>query len=355
MSFNIVTTIISLFGPAVLEKLASATGLNATMARGALGAAVPAVLAALGGKASSEAGAKALFDSVSRTDTSMLGDLASALTAGSGEKLMKGGLGSLTSLLGDAGTKGLTGAIARQAGIGSDAAASIVALAGQGVMGQLAKSVSTGGLDAAGLGSMLRAQQSNITSALPSGLGQMLQSSGVSLGGFTDQANRVAANVAHETAKVAKSGTNWLVWALPILLALAALWWFLGNRTPAVVTEAVPAAVKEVVVDGVDVGKQITGALDGLKTTLGGITDAATAQAALPKLDEAVKAVDGIGALASKLSADQRTMLAGLVAAALPAIKELAAKVTALPGVGDIAKPTIDGLLSKIEALSKPV
>jgi hypothetical protein len=268
---------------------------------------------------------------------------------------MKGGLGSLTSLLGDAGTKGLTGAIARQAGIGSDAAASIVALAGQGVMGQLAKSVSTGGLDAAGLGSMLRAQQSNITSALPSGLGQMLQSSGVSLGGFTDQANRAAANVAHETAKVAKSGTNWLVWALPILLALAALWWFLGNRTPAVVTEAVPAAVKEVVVDGVDVGKQITGALDGLKTTLGGITDAATAQAALPKLDEAVKAVDGIGALASKLSADQRTMLAGLVAAALPAIKELAAKVTALPGVGDIAKPTIDGLLSKIEALSKPV
>ena len=119
-------------------------------------------------------------------------------------------------------------------------------------------------------------------------------------------------------------------------------------------TEAVPTAVKEVVVDGVDVGKQLTGALDGLKTTLGGITDAATAQAALPKLDEAVKSLDGIGALVSKLSPDQRTMLAGLVAAALPTLKELAAKVTALPGVGDIAKPTVDGLLSKIEALGKP-
>ena len=74
-------------------------------------------------------------------------------------------------------------------------------------------------------------------------------------------------------------------------------------------------------VDGVDVGKQLTGALDGLKTTLGGITDVASAQAALPKLDEAVKAVDGIGALVSKLSPEQRTMLAGLVAAALPALR----------------------------------
>ena len=353
MSSNIVTAIITMFAPAVLEKLTALTGVNAATARSALGAAVPALLAAFGAKASNEAGAKALFDSVSRTDTSMLGDLASALTGASGEKLLKGGLGPLNSLLGDAGVKGLTGAIARQAGIGGDAAASIVSLAGQAAMGQLAKSVTGGGLDAAGLGSMLRSQQANITSALPSGLGELLQSSGLAVGNFAGQANRAAATAAHETAKAAKTGTNWLIWALPILLALVALWWFLGNRTPAV-TEAVPTAVKEVVVDGVDVGKQLTGALDGLKTTLGGITDAATAQAALPKLDEAVKSLDGIGALVSKLSPDQRTMLAGLVAAALPTLKELAAKVTALPGVGDIAKPTVDGLLSKIEALGKP-
>ena len=79
-----------------------------------------------------------------------------------------------------------------------------------------------------------------------------------------------------------------------------------------------------------------------------------TAQAALPKLDETVKSLDGIGGMLTKLSVEQRTMLAGLVSAALPALKDLAARVTALPGVGDIAKPTVDGLLSKIEALGKP-
>ena len=80
MSTNIVTAIVGMFAPAVLEKLAALTGINAATARSALGAAVPALLAAFGAKASSQAGAKALFDSVSRADTNMLGDLASALT-----------------------------------------------------------------------------------------------------------------------------------------------------------------------------------------------------------------------------------------------------------------------------------
>ena len=170
----------------------------------------------------------------------MLGDLASALTGASGENMLKGGLGSLNTLLGDAGVKGLTGAVARQAGIGGDAAASIVALAGQAAMGQLAKSVSSGGLDASGLGSMMRSQQANITSALPTGLGDLLKSSGVSVGNFAGQANRAAASVATRRRRPRRPApTGWS--GAAILLALVALWWFLGNRTPSV-TEAVPTA-----------------------------------------------------------------------------------------------------------------
>jgi hypothetical protein len=59
--------------------------------------------------------------------------------------------------------------------------------------------------------------------------------------------------------------------------------------------------------------------------------------------------------MVAKLSAEQKTALAALVAAALPAIKEAADKVVAIQGVGDLAKPVLDGLLAKLEALAKSV
>ena len=354
VALNIVSAIINSLAPSVIDKVAAALGVNSGLARTALSAAVPAVLAIFGSKASTDTGARALFDAVSKTDTGAFGDLAATLSGAKGEKFLQGGLGSLGSLLGDTGLKSLTNAIGRQAGIGSDASSSIVSLAGQLAMGQLAKSAASEGLDAAGLSNMLRGQQNNIKSALPAGLGDMLSASGLVGSNFAEQAGRAATNAVHHTAQVTKKGTSWLTWALPVLLALVALWWFLGNRSATTVTEAVPQAVKEVLVEGVDVGKQLTGALDGLRTTLGGITDAATAEAALPKLQETVTAFDGISGLAAKLTAEQRSMLAGLVSAALPAIKEVSGKVLAIPGVGSILKPTVDGLVAKIEALAKP-
>ena len=118
--------------------------------------------------------------------------------------------------------------------------------------------------------------------------------------------------------------------------------------------EQAAGSATALVADGVDVNAQLTTAFDGLKTTLGGITDAASAQAALPKLQEAVTSVDGLTAMAAKLTPTQRTMLSGLITAALPTLKELIAKVLAIPGVGDIVKPTADALMAKVEALANP-
>ena len=360
MAFNIVTTIVNMIAPSVLDKLAAALGINPGLARTALSAAVPAVLGALGSKASTDVGARALFDAVSKTDTSALGDLASTLTGASGEKFLKGGLGSLSSLLGDGALNGLTGAIAKQAGISSDASSSLVSLAGSLAMGQLAKSATSEGLNASSLAGLLSSQQANIASALPAGLGSLLSSAGVVGSNFAGQATRAATEAArtataasHEAAKVAKKGTNWLAWLIPLLIALAALWYFLGNSSAPVTTNNVAPATQSLVVDGVNLGSQVTSVFDSLKTTLGGITDAASAQSALPKLEDAVKSVDGLAGILPKLSAEQKTMLAGLITAALPTLKELIAKVLAIPGVGDVLKPTADALVGKIEALTK--
>ena len=94
---NIVTTILNMIAPAILDKLAASLGISSGAAKSALAAAIPAVLGAMGSKASSDVGARALFDAVSKTNTNATGDLASTLTGGAGANFMKDGLGSLTA------------------------------------------------------------------------------------------------------------------------------------------------------------------------------------------------------------------------------------------------------------------
>jgi hypothetical protein len=364
MRSSIVADIINLIAPAALERIAAALGLSGEATRKALAAAVPALLAALGTKASSPVGARALFDAVSEADPDIFGKLTSSLTGAKSEKFVQGGLGALSSLLGENALRGLTGAVAKQVGLGGDASSSLMAIAGHLAMGALAKSTKVSDLDAAGLAGLLTSQQANIKSALPSGLGELLTEAGVVGSDFAGQAARAASEArratsatAGQAAAAAKQGTNWLTLLIPIILVAAALWYFLGQGSkPTVTTDTgtTSPAVTEIVVDGVDVGKQVTTALDNLKGVLSGITDTATAQSALPNLQEAVTSIDGVSGMVAKLSAEQKSVLAAIVAAALPAIKEAADKVVAIQGVGELAKPILDGLLAKLESLAKP-
>src|SRR5690349_14319118 len=107
---NIVTDIINALAPAIIDRIASALGISSDQAKKAVAAAVPALLAALGSKAASPAGAGALFDAVSKADPEILGKLTSALTGAKAGKLIEGGSGALTSLLGDSAFSGLAGA-----------------------------------------------------------------------------------------------------------------------------------------------------------------------------------------------------------------------------------------------------
>jgi hypothetical protein len=57
--------------------------------------------------------------------------------------------------------------------------------------------------------------------------------------------------------------------------------------------------------------------------------------------------------LAAKLSPEGKGALAKLIAAATPAINQMCDKVLTTPGVGDIAKPAIDELRGRLDALSR--
>ncbi|MGA9266523.1 MAG: DUF937 domain-containing protein, partial [Rhodomicrobium sp.] len=81
--------------------------------------------------------------------------------------------------------------------------------------------------------------------------------------------------------------------------------------------------------------------------------DAASAKAALPQLEKEGTEFDKLRDLAGKLPVDGKTAFAALVAQLRPSIEELFNKVLAIPGVSDIAKPVIDGLRAKLDALTK--
>jgi hypothetical protein len=109
---------------------------------------------------------------------------------------------------------------------------------------------------------------------------------------------------------------------------------------------------QSIVVGGVDIGKQLGDNLSNLRTSVAGITDVESAKAALPKLQEATAAIEKVNSMVPQLSADQRLSVAGLVAPAMAAINQLFEKALAIPGVGDVLKPTVDNLKVKLADLS---
>ena len=71
--------------------------------------------------------------------------------------------------------------------------------------------------------------------------------------------------------------------------------------------------IPSLTVGGLDIGKQVTDSITSLRTTLGGITDAASAQAALPKLREVATQIDKVDGLLGQLSPEQRKVLARII------------------------------------------
>jgi hypothetical protein len=225
-------------------------------------------------------------------------------------------------------------------------------------MSALAKQAT--GLDGAGVASMLNAQKGTFQAELPASLTKMVSASAPTASASTSS-RPTAAPVSSPKAPE-KSGTNWLMWLIPLALIAAALWYFLGNKdlddktAPAAsTTTTAPAdpAVANIMIDNVDVTKTLADSLTGLTGVLGGITDAASAQTAVAKIQDAAKGIDTVSGLAAKFTPEQKTAVAALVNAGLPAVRDTATKVEAMAGVGDIVKPILDGLLGKLEALTK--
>ncbi len=113
-------------------------------------------------------------------------------------------------------------------------------LAAPVALGVIGKHVSDNNLNVGGFMSMLASQKDNILSAVPSGLGL---ASALGLGSLGDIGNKLSSTLSSFTggakqavntaADTAKRGTRWLLPLILILLAIAAIWYFMRgcNKT----------------------------------------------------------------------------------------------------------------------------
>ena len=306
---NLVSTILQFLAPAIINKLAGSLGIGQGLAGKAIAAAIPAILAGLAGAASKSGGAANLAGMLAKQDPGLLGNFASMI-GGSGQKAMAdSGMGALSSLLGGSSTNALAGAVGKFAGIDANQSSGLLGMLAPVVLGQLAQTQKSSGLDAGGLVNLLNGQKDNIAAAMPAGFANLLQGSGVldSVAGNLKAAAQTAAPVAHATEEAGSSFGKWIV---PLVLAVVGA--YLLNSygcqraadkvsTPAAVVKpvaapvapAAPVAVAPAVVVP-DLASLTSKALGALTASLGGIKDEASAKSALPGLADIAKQIDGV-------------------------------------------------------------
>ena len=365
MAINLVSLVMQFLTPEIIGRVATALGLDRTLVQSAIGAAVPGLLAGFSGVATQPGGPQKLVEAA-KQETGTLGKFADMLGGGSQSTFIERGSQLLTSLLGARDQSALVSAIGQFAGLGQGKSGSLLGMLAPIVMGTVAQQQGARGLDASGITNLFASQKDNIAAALPADFGKLLGGTDLlnSLGGAArsaasagTQATRATAAAASavgnagQRAGAAATSYNWLYWLIPIVAIAALLVYFLTKPAEQVAQQGATIA-QNLMVGGVDVSKQVTDSIANLRSTLGGVTDAASAQAALPKLRDITTQIDQVDGLIGQMTPEQKKLLAGIVSPLMPTLNQLFDKVLAIPGVSEVLKPTIDLLKAKLAMLT---
>jgi hypothetical protein len=375
---NLVETVLNYFGGDVIGKISSLLGEDQNRTRSAVTAAVPALLAGLAGTASTTDGARKLFSALGDVDDNMLGNVGGALSS-KGSSLIDKGSSQLSSLLGGGMLSKLGGVLSKFTGIGGGSITSLLGLLGPLVLGILKKQKNTMGLDASGLANLLAGQKQNIANAMPAGLAGMLgdipglsQFAGVSRGWDDDRVTTHTAPQRTTTttsrvpvgAAAPRNAGSLFRWLVPLVLLAVGAWLlysWLNNRTttptvprttqsPPVVTTDRPLPSATDVVTTLNTG--LKDAFTSATTAITSIKDAASAQAALPKLQEFSTKLDSLKTNFANLTGTQRSTIATLVGSLKSQLQTAIDKVMTIPGVSDAIKPTVDAIMQKLNTFT---
>jgi hypothetical protein len=381
MAANLVSVVMQFLTPDLIGKIASSLGLDRSVAQKAIGGAVPALLASLADVASTPNGARQLSSTLAQQQPGSLESLKSLIGGSDQNTLAQTGSSMLAGLFGGGALDTMAHAIANFAGVDAGSGKSIIGMLGPVVLGALGQQQRSAGLDASGLASLLGSQRDQISSSIPSGLADQLSAAGLidraagdlRSGAASAAGSRMASasgrtvagagQAAYATTSPAMS--QWPYWLVGLAVLGGLAWFSLGRPGGEKVAEAPrPAATQpatgtvgmapaDLTVGGTNLASQLNTSVGNLRSVLPGITDAVSAQAALPKLQEATAQLNEVSNLATRLTPEGRSALAKLTAAAAPTINQMCDKVLATPGVEGIAKPAIDELRGRLDTLSR--
>jgi hypothetical protein len=383
MAANLVSVVMQFLTPDMIAKIASALGLERAVAQKAVGGGVPALLWSLADLASAPNGARQLSGVVSQQQPVSPESLKS-LMEGSGQKTFaETGSSMLSGLFGSGTLDTMAQTIGKFAGVDGGVGKSLLGMLGPLVLGALGQQQRSAGLDASGLASLLGSQKDQIAAAIPSGLADQLSAAGLidrAAGGprsgaaAASAAGSRIASASERTVtgagQAASATTNaamsrWPYWLAALVVLGGLAWYALGRQGSETVAElprpattqpaagTVGLAPSDMTIGGVNLANQVNSSVGTLRSVLPTITDAASAQAALPKLRDATAQLNEVSNLATKLTPEGKSALAKLVAAATPTINQMCDKVLDTPGVGDIAKPAINELRGRLDTLSR--
>ena len=362
----------------VLGKLSGLIGANESQTKSATAAAVPALLQVFGKLASTNSGADQLAKAMGGLDLGMLGNLAGALGGSQAQGLGSLGGNLLGSLLGGGNSstlQSIVGALASFAGLQPGIMKSLLTYLAPIVLGMVAKQF-TGKPDAAGISRLFSEQAGNIRGGLPKGFSLPDLALGAISGGRPSEPAR---SHGHAPEKAGRPG-----WLLPLLvLGALGLGYYLWSKNQAnkpeeravVVDERVkkgPVTVdrKEVIAtDGktisdtvletfsidpkfLEAGKTAGSLFTGLAKTLGGVTDEASAKAAIPELEKFGPLLTTLEEEAGKLPADEKPAFAKVIADKLGLLRKIVETVMALPGVKDLLGPVVTPMIETLTKMS---
>ncbi len=229
MTNNLVASISEFSSPEFIVKLATASGLDRSMAAKAVSAAVPTILSSLADLVTKPGGARKLMSAVAEQSadresfsSNLLGP---AQCAAAGNSV-------LSYLLGGAAPNLLASSIAGMLGANSTAMRTVLGMVTPRVLSGLSRFQRAQGLDADGLARMLVAQESNIVDAIPAGLPSYFRDNDNADMASTQRPlvpPRVFRVVSNQATKVrhvndAEKGVPWPHWALAIAALVTLLW-----------------------------------------------------------------------------------------------------------------------------------
>jgi hypothetical protein len=354
MSINILEMVKGAITEDTTGQIGQLLGEDKSKTSSAISSALPSILGGLMKQSSTNSGATDLFNTVKGFDSGLFGNIAGALGGGRHTSLIQTGMGLLGSIFGG-NQSGLIGTIARMAGIGQNSAGSLLGILAPIVMSALSGLRSKDNLDSNGLANLLATQKDHVARELPNELRSEL---GMDSFLNTNEGVRTQAHDrtrATTTEEPRRSGGGLLGKLLP-LAALAIVGW-LGYQYLMPGTDTEVASDKASTVNEVDASKidvdQLTGkmttSMDELTSSIGGITDEASAKSAVETITGATESLGGLNL--DSLTGDAKSAIGGAASPLLDKLKAALETAYAIPGVKAIIEPIVSPLLGTLSGI----